>query len=573
MSHFRPASTAVLTNSDLLDCIFVFVLPPMPQPVATAGVQLRQHGHFAQCATICRAFHEPVIRLLWRDLDTLIPLWQLFAPPDTRCVRYYDKWDQVQLYLLKVSIHTISTLPIIHTVAPQVLEARLFDDPIKWDRFLWHTAHVRDISLLSHNLKPITAIQLRLVEILLMKNSGNSIFPLLHSIRWRRRDPADSSLIPFFTSTLRCAAFTLAGKIDDQAHALLLRRVCDASPYLEKITIDTSAWPDDNLVVGPRVVRELLRFDQLREIEIHEISRQETFLDLVKKPYLTSLTILDIPASWEPPLSPILVHGLCNLSVGGTGSSGLVGLFGLVRFQALQAIKIDVKPSLDAKKEIEAVLKAFFAAAPSDKLQSITLFITGYHFLDSPSSSTSLRDLVHPLFPFREIRSFTFYDDNPKPQIDDIDIQALAAAWPTLERLSLESAFCSETPPISILALYHIRMHCPCLQELRLNQIRLPVLGVHLIPAPPRRLASPPHPLRQLWLACCLWIREPGSDLEDKHAEAFARYLLELFPDLDTESYRWWRDRARSLKAAASQQGYVYGMGVLSHMYTIRSKC
>ena len=113
------------------------------------------------------------------------------------------------------------------------------------------------------------------------------------------------------------------------------------------------------------------------------------------------------------------------------------------------------------------------------------------------------------------------------------------------------------------------------LQKLNLHHIRLPMVGVHLIPAPSCRLASPPHSLRQLSIAGSQWIREPGSDLEDERAEAFAWYLLELFPDLDTELYRCWRDMARSLslKTAASQQGYVYGMGVLSHMYTIRSKC
>ena len=76
-SHVFPPSRQVLTNSDLLYCIFTSI--PLTPALCDRCV--------ARCATVCRAFYEPAIRVLWRSLFTMMPLWHILAPEDCRMSR------------------------------------------------------------------------------------------------------------------------------------------------------------------------------------------------------------------------------------------------------------------------------------------------------------------------------------------------------------------------------------------------------------------------------------------------------------------------------------------------------
>ena len=65
-----PASGKVLANGDLLYGIFTFLSLDFN----------RQDRHVAKCTYVCRVFHEPAVRVLWRHMSTLFPLWQLLVP-------------------------------------------------------------------------------------------------------------------------------------------------------------------------------------------------------------------------------------------------------------------------------------------------------------------------------------------------------------------------------------------------------------------------------------------------------------------------------------------------------------
>ena len=56
-----PASSHVLSNGDLLYGILTFLSLDFD----------RQDRHVAKCASVCRAFHEPAVRVLWRHMSTL----------------------------------------------------------------------------------------------------------------------------------------------------------------------------------------------------------------------------------------------------------------------------------------------------------------------------------------------------------------------------------------------------------------------------------------------------------------------------------------------------------------------
>ncbi len=87
------ASARVLTNADLLHGIFTFV------PLASEN----RDSYLARCATVCRTFHEPAIRVLWRNMDALLPLWHLFAPSNTPFPSDGGAEDELLRYLQTVS--------------------------------------------------------------------------------------------------------------------------------------------------------------------------------------------------------------------------------------------------------------------------------------------------------------------------------------------------------------------------------------------------------------------------------------------------------------------------------------
>lgn len=77
------------------------------------------------------------------------------------------------------------------------------------------------------------------------------------------------------------------------------------------------------------------------------------------------------------------------------------------------------------------------------------------------------------------------------------------------------------------------------------------MIGVHAIPPPLGRSAlsesSPPHALRRLWTegVWAYWPRYQAWGTKAEHTEAFTKYFLELFPAVDVEEYRRYRDRVR----------------------------
>ena len=99
---FQPsARTSVLTNSYLLHFVFLYLWSD----------SYPERFKFARCATVCRQFHESVIRILWKKLEGLFPLWHLLAPPDTKCPKRYSFKDQPEIdrahYLHQVSTRAL----------------------------------------------------------------------------------------------------------------------------------------------------------------------------------------------------------------------------------------------------------------------------------------------------------------------------------------------------------------------------------------------------------------------------------------------------------------------------------
>ena len=86
------------------------------------------------------------------------------------------------------------------------------------------------------------------------------------------------------------------------------------------------------------------------------------------------------------------------------------------------------------------------------------------------------RKLIAPILPLRDLRSFTLANTPARlgASMDDVDLEALACAWPKLEHLSLDRKFATQSN-VSINGIHNLYTHCAHLHVL---QLRWPVIGV-----------------------------------------------------------------------------------------------
>ena len=88
------ATCAALTNSDILSLIFKHFDSNDPREDLPA---------WARAARVRVAFHEPAIRLLWRKLDSVIPLLSLLPTSFTR-VKDVDETEGRKAAYVGISI-------------------------------------------------------------------------------------------------------------------------------------------------------------------------------------------------------------------------------------------------------------------------------------------------------------------------------------------------------------------------------------------------------------------------------------------------------------------------------------
>ncbi|KAM5538777.1 hypothetical protein V8D89_007499 [Ganoderma adspersum] len=495
MEHAIRASTQVLTCGDLLHFIINFV--PLEWEY--------EHGDLVQCAVVCRAFYTPAIRILWRALGSLLPLWHLLAPRDAPFPSY--TMDESRLdYLRKVSA------------------AKLYNDPTRWDRFLWYTSHVRNLNFVADPVFPeVNGIHLQLLRSVVIKNGGNTVLPLLRSISWSG-DVAtmvrDSSLSPLFAPTLRHATIYLGGR-DNLTNITSLRMLRESSPFLEVITLSI----DSDVGVDLSLAQELASFHRLREIRLPSLAETQVLQELLTLPNVATISLFEVAGPWMGPAQRVSVHHLLELDVCASIPC-LTSLFEHTHFEALRTAQLSCVRSDSHCRiaDIIPVLETARGAISPTNLQSLTIF-SGWFSVSE--EKPPLRDVLAPILSFPAIRSFNFLCPVDVVRHEDEDIDALTRAWPCLECLSLYSGIIIDSA-VSVAAVHHLYTRCPGLQDVSLARLRCPAIGVHAIPIP-QVIRIPPHPLRALFIGEIVF---PVGTAEGV-TEGLVRYFLDLFPHLD----------------------------------------
>ncbi|PIL26030.1 hypothetical protein GSI_11784 [Ganoderma sinense ZZ0214-1] len=324
----------------------------------------------------------------------------------------------------------------------------------------------------------------------------------------------ESDLILFFTPALRQAAFQFAGS-DEPVVIQLLRILRESSPFLEKIAIDMGFELDAGK-------------PNLRFLDVEAV----------------------VTGAWAGLGHTISVLDLRDLSIGGDASV-VLSLFDQLRFHSLKNAKITPSASsgtLVGPTEVTAFLDRFYNAVSTSSLQAL-------HFVLDPGDQTlpeyvrgdepNLRDLLAPILRIRDLTSFFFEVIGAIAKADSPDFEALAVAWPMLESLSIPAGLVAESR-VPLSAIHHLHRHCTRLKELSIPDLRFPVIGIDEIPTPLNRSQALSHPLQYLavggeyvFKSC---ISSLGPELSSDGAEAVARYLLDLFPNLDA---RWYERELR----------------------------
>ncbi|PIL26125.1 hypothetical protein GSI_11880 [Ganoderma sinense ZZ0214-1] len=489
------SSTQVLTSSDLLHYIINFI------PLQWES----EHGDLVRCAVVCRAFYDPAIRILWRTLGTLFPLWHLLAPRDAPFP--FAAWnDSRLLYLRRVSA------------------ANLWDDSTRWARFLWHASHIRNLNFVADPIFPeANDIQLRLLRSVIIKNGGNTVLPLLHSISWSQDVAAmlrDSTLSPLFSPTLRYAIIYL-GDSHTLANVTSLSRLRESSPFLEVITLSI----DSDAGVDLPLARELASFDRLHEIRLPSLAEPQVFQELISRPNLATLSLFEVVGPWVGPAQGVSVRHLLELDICSNIPS-VISLFEHTRFEVLRTVRLScVRSDTHCRiADMIPVLEAARGAIFPGSLQSLTIFSGWFSPLEE---KLSLRAVLAPVLSFPSIRFFSFFCPVDVVRHEDEDIDAIARAWPHLERLSLYSGILID-PAVSIVALHHLYARCSRLQEVFLSRLCCPAIGVHAMP-PPQLDRVTSHSLRKLFIG---EIVSPHATTEEA-VEGLLRYFLDLFPCLE----------------------------------------
>ncbi|KAI1795349.1 hypothetical protein LXA43DRAFT_882222, partial [Ganoderma leucocontextum] len=490
-----------------------------------------------RCALVSRAFCEPALRTLWRDMSSPTPLWRLLSATGS------------------MPKPTSYEFEFFDSVYPQILSEKTYTDPARWARFMWYARFVQELGITNFCRE---YKHKKLIHALIEHNGGETIFPSLRALWWPPSSYSDSSYFVFFTPRLRTAIIDFHRCMprdkqhpdeDPESH-VFLARLHASSPRLDYLSVSTSLQR-----IGTNHSRLIARFEHLTVLHLIARISLTSFRELATMPRMENLHISHIRSDeteLKPSQSPgrIDARNLVTMSAGGNCPS-LTHLFTALDAPVLVSASVHAMCDDPPRREgyvdyiscIEAVATVGSPATLADLC--IELDEDG-----GPRMLEYLADLLDPLLVFRNLTRFRLLCPTVALVADDGDFWAITGAWPKLREFRLCQAYwgpCvdpedddegSEGIPIPTPEVLEcFRDHCPDLRELV-----LPHLDFHA-DVPARRIPEDGsrHGLGYLSFGA----EDLGDDDEDCGGEPtqlgddkvveWARYVLDLFPKLDAE--------------------------------------
>ncbi|KAI0830103.1 hypothetical protein BC628DRAFT_976199 [Trametes gibbosa] len=458
-----PYSLAATTlhDPDILHCLFDTLEFP-------SGKKTRRT--LARCALVCTSWLDPASRILWRRLDSFIPLWALLIGhsfPAHDAERQTGFWKTFD--------------------SEDFVKERLSREPELWKAFLRRASHVREVGRAACE-QP----QLMLLRSVVEHNGRCTFLPNLQSIVWRSGVPDDKTLLSLVSPALRDLDFNFtrfAAFGEEQSiqssyakstsdFAELLAGLSKAAPYLTRLVVTRRYVGDVDIVP---ILTGLVR---LRELTLNGdimLTPEELRTLLVGVPSLQKINVYLKESAFVVPGCFVRSTSLRSLHLRGL-TQDFVGLFSSfleaphidsLALEAPHTTNLDHTPSL--QRYLDTLSKASFAPTLRVLTMSTTTRQHIVHEDEPPEPEPGvLAALFGPLAAFRNLEQASLTITDGSPCIGDADLLALARAWPRLRRLALSYAPANARilPPLT--ALHHFAAHCPDLRDLSLSRMTVP---------------------------------------------------------------------------------------------------
>ncbi|KAM5539605.1 hypothetical protein V8D89_006714 [Ganoderma adspersum] len=462
------------------------------------------------------------------------PLWQLLAPTT------------------EDSLQKRPSPRSFDAVHPRVMSEKTYTDPNRWARFKWYARFVQDLNVMNSDTG---REHKRLIHALIAHNDGQSIFPSLQSLWWPPLSFSDTSYFPLLTPQLHSMLFDFyqcterdgqPPDEDPQGH-LFLAGLRATSPRLGQLSVCTSLQR-----FGKNHSRVIASFEHLTDLHLVAHIKLASFLELVAMPRMEILRVAHVRSD-EPELSHpphrIRASRLTLISVGGNCPS-LTQIFSALDAPQLVSASLQVicdDPHTDEPVDYASCIEALASAAPLTTMGDICIK------LDEDGCGSQalehLGDLLVPLMQFHSLTRFSLSCPTVRLVGNRGDFLSIAHAWPKLQAFELWPAYWatrvdpddeySEPIPIPTPEVLEcFRDQCPALEELS-----LPYLDFDA-DVPARRVPrdGPCHGLELVAFGAKDVRGEHDDDCwdlelderDDSKATEWARYVLDLFPHLDT---------------------------------------
>jgi len=489
-SHTMP-SHAVLQNQDILYIIF--------NCVTYANKPKKALARFAR---VCRAFSDPALSILWRDLDDVDVLLSIFTG--------YKKVEEGSV-----------------GSENNYISNDAYSEG--WVRFQKYARLVRALQLRGGKVSHPS-----LFTHLVRRNNWMPLLPHLERLDYHMDSPFETLLYAFVSESLRHLEIRLATNMDPECPSAISLLIHNITPQIKN----------------------------LEDICFRSIERRHHSLLFVRAcPKLRSVQILD----WRHIMYPRLLQSLSCLSdlvdlhiAAGEGEEAFPPIGGFPRLRKLhvggQPLRIaavlsatslpvlrDLTLVFEGSKEpLEEYATCILVVPKFAKSLRIVYVVFERHLTPSiAQQDISLMKLVEPLLDVRDLEVVEFeHLGDPELPLSANDMHRIADAWPNLRVFRTLALY--PVSGISPQALLYIAQKCPHLQTLDISYIETGIIQPPLDTWP---VLS--HSLRYLHLAHL----EDESDLL-----VLAQLVDRLFPELDIST-----EQPRS----GAEKGFYALVGVL----------
>ncbi|KAJ7731242.1 hypothetical protein B0H16DRAFT_1469234 [Mycena metata] len=389
----------------------------------------------ARLAQTCRGFSDLALDILWKDLNSAIPLLKSFPP---------HIWE------------------ISGTTHQKTFRFRLPIKAADWDRVLGYAARIRKISL-GYGIP-----QLEVLELLSLSLPAEHFLPNLQGLRWLPNDPRVFPYIRLFTSpNLTVIELSIDSSL---ASSSLLSLLASRFSYITDLTLRWSGGDGPTLDTLGSLVSALTHLERLCVPHL-DPSAYQHLPSVATLRHLSLNNFSSFPddsGSWshtDPTFSGLSHLRLRSDTITPTATA-LLSTFSNTPLQSFRC-ESGCIPSVVTVREL---CLALAGGCSRSHLRQVYLEL-GSEELDNPTLATITPDVISPLLIFSNLRKVRV-EAGTSFALDDAFCTALATAWPRLEALTLNtnSAHGALWPStVGLLTLTAFARHCPLLAELSIT--------------------------------------------------------------------------------------------------------